>query len=336
MKDQTSPKIAVIGAGMAGLTCASRLAQAGLSVSVFEKSRGIGGRIATRRTSEDVHFDHGAQYFTATTPAFQDFTSAPLIAGTLEHWWPDGRPETARSGWLVGRPSMNAFLKPVAAALNLELGVQVAGITPASGGWSLRFDGAKASQTYDAVVVTAPAPQALALTAVSSQLQKRLALIEVAPCWAMMLSAGPHSQPGATTPSILESPHPDIAWMARNASKPGRAPEPETWVIHASTDYSLRHLEEDPETVTAHLRKIALPLTGLPGSAALHATSHRWRYARTIRAAGTPFLTDEAGTLLVAGDGCLGARVESAFTSGHAAADALARTFAPAPSSPLE
>ena len=82
---------------MAGLTCASRLIAAGFSVRVFEKSRGIGGRIATRRTADGLQFDHGAQYFTATTPAFQDFTSEARRAGNLEGWLPDGRPEMAAS-----------------------------------------------------------------------------------------------------------------------------------------------------------------------------------------------------------------------------------------------
>ena len=41
--------IAVIGAGMAGLVCAQQLSQAGYSVVVVEKSRGVGGRVATRR-----------------------------------------------------------------------------------------------------------------------------------------------------------------------------------------------------------------------------------------------------------------------------------------------
>jgi len=55
--------IAVVGAGMAGITCARTLQQAGHQVTVFEKSRGLGGRMATR-DSAFGSFDHGAQYFT--------------------------------------------------------------------------------------------------------------------------------------------------------------------------------------------------------------------------------------------------------------------------------
>ncbi|MFN3608768.1 MAG: NAD(P)/FAD-dependent oxidoreductase [Hyphomonas sp.] len=321
MTDQHTSRIAVIGAGIAGLTCASKLAEAGMLVDVFEKSRGIGGRIATRRTEEGVHFDHGAQYFTAATPAFQDFTAKQLHAGTLERWRPEGRPETARSDWLVGRPTMNAFLKPLDSGFAVALGIQVEAILPAPGGWSLRIAGSDTATDYNGVVVTAPSPQAKILTRASEKLQARLDGVDVAPCWALMLSA---RQTGQSDRSILENPHPDIAWMARNTSKPGRNTQPETWVIHASAEYSTHHLEAEPGAVAAHLQQIALPLIGLPQSAVIQVMGHRWRYARTIRAAGTPFLSDETGTLLAAGDWCLGARVESAFESGRAAAEFLA------------
>ena len=43
------PHMAVIGGGIAGLSCATVLQQAGLKVSVFDKSRGAAGRMSTRR-----------------------------------------------------------------------------------------------------------------------------------------------------------------------------------------------------------------------------------------------------------------------------------------------
>ena len=63
----TTQHIAIIGAGMAGVTCARTLRQAGHKVTIFEKSRGLGGRMATR-ASAFGSFDHGAQYFTVRDP----------------------------------------------------------------------------------------------------------------------------------------------------------------------------------------------------------------------------------------------------------------------------
>ena len=65
-------KIGVIGAGIAGGYLVSALGQLGHEVVVFEKSRGFGGRLATRR-GEGVQFDHGAPCFTARTALFKAF-----------------------------------------------------------------------------------------------------------------------------------------------------------------------------------------------------------------------------------------------------------------------
>ena len=67
--------VAVIGAGIAGLACAATLARAGIGVTLFEKSRRPGGRVATRRV-EGLSFNHGAQFATAHGPDF-----AALLAG---------------------------------------------------------------------------------------------------------------------------------------------------------------------------------------------------------------------------------------------------------------
>jgi renalase len=66
--------IVIIGGGMAGLSAATALAKTGASVTVLDKGRGPGGRMAARRVEiggEQVSFDHGAQYLTARDPAFR-------------------------------------------------------------------------------------------------------------------------------------------------------------------------------------------------------------------------------------------------------------------------
>ena len=45
----TAPRIAIIGAGLAGLTCAYRLKQAGIKATVYEANTRLGGRCWTRR-----------------------------------------------------------------------------------------------------------------------------------------------------------------------------------------------------------------------------------------------------------------------------------------------
>lgn len=70
------PRFAVVGAGLSGLMCARTLQDHGLDVTVFEKSRGLGGRMANRRAEPNLRFDHGAQYFTARDHNFALYVQA--------------------------------------------------------------------------------------------------------------------------------------------------------------------------------------------------------------------------------------------------------------------
>ena len=121
MPSSSAPRVAVIGAGMAGVSCAEQLQQRGVTVTLFEKSRGLGGRLATRRSEHGVAFDHGAQYITAHTPAFAQWLNRLHEAGTVAVWQPRrDATKAAAHPWQVGTPAMSALLKPLAAALDLR------------------------------------------------------------------------------------------------------------------------------------------------------------------------------------------------------------------------
>ncbi|MGH8355151.1 MAG: FAD-dependent oxidoreductase, partial [Pseudomonas sp.] len=61
--------IAIIGTGIAGLSAAQALHAAGHAVQLFDKSRGSGGRMASKRSDAGA-LDLGAQYFTARDRRF--------------------------------------------------------------------------------------------------------------------------------------------------------------------------------------------------------------------------------------------------------------------------
>ena len=99
--DADALPIAVIGAGLAGLSCAQALLRAGHTVHVFDKARGPSGRMSTRR-AEDAHgpwqCDHGAQYFTARDPAFRAEVARWQQAGVAAVWMPGFPALTAARG----------------------------------------------------------------------------------------------------------------------------------------------------------------------------------------------------------------------------------------------
>src|SRR5688572_19028620 len=80
--------VAVIGAGLAGLACARRLAEAGVHARVFEAQRAPGGRLATRRFAL-ASFDHGAQYLTATDAGVDRVLQAAAAGGAWNVWHSD-------------------------------------------------------------------------------------------------------------------------------------------------------------------------------------------------------------------------------------------------------
>ena len=125
------PNIAIIGAGMSGMICARNLKDAGYEPIVFEKSRGVGGRMATRRTNEGLQFDHGAQYVTAKNKHFQSFIDRAVSEGYAAHWEVDGK------NTFVGSPSMNSMLGSVAKDISLKLNQEIKTVEKVENGWAL-------------------------------------------------------------------------------------------------------------------------------------------------------------------------------------------------------
>ena len=337
----TSKHIAIVGAGMAAITCARTLVQAGHRVTVFEKSSGLGGRMATR-TSPFGTFDHGAQYFTVrdarfalalkTTPTLCKPWSANTVRVLDAHGRVAAAGLPAREQHLVPSPGMNALVRrwgqPLVDAGVVELNTKVTHIEADAlnkAQWQLRTtgtdDGSHVYSGFDAVVLAIPGPQAQALLATAPKagaLLKQTAKTSVAPCWTLMLAFPQAVQPGLTTLgpqwNAARSTHHRIAWLTRESSKPGRG-QVERWTVQASAAWSQEHLNDDPARVQAKLIKAFSEVTGIRAEPA-HAEVHRWSYAQTQQPLGQSHLWDAKLGLGVCGDWCLGHRVENAFVSG--------------------
>lgn len=329
----SSPRIAVIGAGITGITCAHFLHAHGLRCTVFEKSRGLGGRLATRRTSRDAKaddpvFDHGGQFFTARSEAFLSWLQAARDENAVETWDPEGKStrKNSEDPWLVGAPAMNALLKPLAADLDICLETEVTAARRAGGLWEIRSSNSDLPQFFDVLICTTPAPQADRLLAAEPGIVPGLTKVVIAPCWALMLAFDQRFDPGFEVKRTLSD---DIDWIARDSSKPGRTASADCWILHFSPLWSANHLEIDKQAAAAKMVsrfKAAMPDQLIPDTT--HIAAHRWRYAKTITPLGAPFLSSRDQTLYIGGDWCLGARVEYGFDSGRAIATSLIKRLA--------
>ena len=332
--------IAIIGVGMAGVVCARTLRQAGHNVTLFEKSRGLGGRMASR-SSAFGSFDHGTQYFTVRDPRFE--LALGTVPGVCKAWSanavrvldPMGRViEAGLPGgerhW-VATPGMNGLVKAWAAPLvedgNVQLQTRVTRISAdplRQKGWQLHTEGEDGSQRvyggFDKVILAIPPAQATDLLKASGQtaLTKPLKDVRVDPCWTLMVAYPQAVQPGLITIgpqwNAARSTHHRIAWMARESSKPGRE-RIERWTVQASAPWSAEHLNDSAERITGKMLKAFAEITGIRATPA-HAQAHRWLYAKTAQPLGQSHLWFPAQGIGLCGDWCLGHRAEDAFVSG--------------------
>jgi renalase len=300
-------RVAIIGAGIAGLACAGKLADGGLAPVIFDKGRGIGGRVATRRMGE-MRFDHGAQYITARGPDFANVLHALQAQGAAAIW-DDGSDQTH----IVGVPGMSGLARAMAAGLDVRQLAQVTSVRPSQSGWLVQI-GAVAD-IFDCVVITVPAPQIAGLLGQEHPIITQVADVRLAPCLTLM--AAIDIPPIFVTRSDASDP---IAWIAQDSSKPGRPQGgATTWVAQASPEFSAQYLEEDAATITDWMLPLLCERLQVTTDKVSYASAHRWRYARVTSALGRPFLR-ASSTLYAGGDWCIGPRVEAAWISGDAIA----------------
>jgi len=324
------PKVAVIGAGVGGLICARTLSDHGLDVTVLEKSNKVGGRLATRELSDDLTADHGAQYFTAKDQRFTRYVHSWIQQGLVEPWM--GRIVELKSGGevveeklgmprFVGVPGMNSIAVHLASELSIQHGVHAQRLdAQPDGRWRLIDDQQQEVGIFDTVIANCPAPQALPLVD-QSDFAKKVAAVEMRPCWALMVVANSLSSLPFDGAFVNEGP---ISWISRNDRKPDRGGTA-CCVVHANPQWSQQHLDASPQSVLQPLLDAFETTIGQPVCDLEFKQIHRWRYSIASNPLDDECLWDPTTQLGACGDWCAGSRVEGAFLSGMAMAGAVLR-----------
>jgi len=318
-------QVAVIGAGIAGLACAKELQSCGISVDIFEKSRGPGGRMSTRRTP-DWSADHGAQYFTARDPRFIQEVQSWIEAGTAAIWKPKLKVYDAKT-WreshsqdirYVGTPHMNSPGKYIAEGLPIQYERTISQLERRDDKWHLHCSEAHEMTTpYDFVVLAIPAPQA---SAILKNLDVRAFDIahsaQMKACWTMMTQL-PNQQTTDFDAAFINQEI--ISWICQNRSKPMR--EGSMWTIHGNPDWSQDHVELSKEAAQDQMVQ-CLTALGFNCQGA-DISMHRWRYASGSLENSIGFLVLQDVGLGLCGDWLNGGRIEGAWLSGFDLALAL-------------
>lgn len=339
----------VVGAGMAGLACSRRLQQAGYTIAVLEKSRGLGGRLATRRV-DGTPIDHGARFLQPQGEMLTRLVHRMAQQGLLSAWQPrrwylnregklHGIAPSASAAPYYGAPAgMSAVGKAIASDLPILRQQRVIRLTPGEQGWCIQAQQTDTvtavEHTAKAVILALPAPQIVPLLAPLrsrfplENLWSALATITYAPCLTVIAQ---YPRPNSQTQGELEAPtapwavegHPETAffWLGLDSSK--RQTPDFNVVIHSSAIFARTWLESANlqlagEALLAEAGQLIAPWLQHPSRWQVH----RWRYARVeTPCIGGPLSSEVPWPLVCCGDWCGDRQLDTAWESGWAAAD---------------
>lgn len=333
--------VAVIGAGISGLACAKVLASSGARITLFDKARGPGGRMSSKRRPSAT-LDLGAQAFSVRDEGFQRAVDQWRSAGCVAAW-PTRTYQASSSGWqrlndgqtrYAGMPRMSAITRHLADELTalanvaLYVSTPIASLERMPNGWQLVEVNGATHGPFDRVVISAPPPQAQQLVAPwSADLAAACEARKPRPCWAAWaIFDGPLPAINGVDPGwqMARVAHPALRLVSRNHTKPARSAQPESISLLAQLDWSEAHLEQPSQAVAEQL--LAALTSILPSAATLPSIidigAHRWRYAEPATPCDREYLYSQDG-LALCGDSFRNGRVEDAWLSGHRLGEAL-------------
>ena len=326
-------EVAIIGAGLSGLACARELKARGVEGAIFDKGRGVGGRMATRRledAGETAIFDHGAQFFTARDERFANLVRDWCEAGLAREWF-RGQNQAHLNGDVQsdsdGHPrfcatrGMNSLAKNLADGLDVRVSQRVTKLQWDGEQWTLTFDDASTC-TARSLLLTAPVPQSLALldagaVELPSDLRASLEDVTYESCVAALLwlrGKGRVPAPGALY--CAEEP---IAWIGDNFQK-GVSPVEGAITLHGAPQWSAQNYTLDDATT---LQVLADAASAFLGDEIRASSIARWKFSKPHHARSDGFLRWEEARLVFAGDAFGGSKVEGAVRAGWAASTAL-------------
>jgi renalase len=342
--------VAIIGAGVAGLVCARTLNQAGYQVVLCDKSRGLGGRLATRRLG-NTHADHGVCYLKPKGDIFRDFVADLCDRQILNCWTTtlhrldsQGQLEPIEHEYYASPTGATAVAKHLAQGLNLDLNQRIIKLERSASHWQLTSEQGK-TWTAKSVVIAIPAPQAVELlaTCLDEQVQDwipAIQAVEFSPCITAIAAYSTSIQTAIAhlnLQGIICQDDAVLGWIGFDSTKQ-MAPQQPALILQSNAQFAAQHFAEVEQIdnltdgLTQALTQMgnrlcdrAATLLNLPWIQTPELIQvHRWRYAFALNPRTEKVLEIlTAPLLLCTGDWCGGDRVEDAFLAGIASAERI-------------
>lgn len=333
MTESGKPRVAIVGAGFAGLVAATCLQQAGFEILVFDKGRSVGGRLASR-TRDEYQFDYGAQFFTAKDPEFKNFLGRLKQEGRVQLWTGNfgvlndlGKIEATieDKARMVATPAMRSLAESIVMehTLNVFTETKITAIRKieleGKVHWSLETEKANvgfSESQFQYLILNMPPTQAQELWT-----ERSLQEYCMTPCLAVMISFADRLPLPFDGIEVKQSDA-FFSWLARDSSKPGRPPG-EHWVLHLATGSSESLWQEKDEVIVRRSLSRLSELAPLPEHT--FQKVHRWRYAlsQNDTKANCSYIFDEHLNLGYCGGWLHCPRIEGAHLSGRDLARAI-------------
>ena len=309
----------VIGGGITGLITATILKRKGIEVTVLDKGRGIGGRLATKRIDRDEPtegvFDYGTQYFSIEDSKLKPWIDDWQKQGVIKQWFCNNTGKIRYCG-VNGTRDIAKYL---ARDLNVYTSSRVVKVGY-DGQWLVEIEGDR-SYRGDVLVMTPPVPQSLALLdncdlTLPSDIRSSLERVSYYSCIAVLALLEKHSNIPAPGGIALEDE--SLIWLADNYQKGISTGYAIT--LHATPKFSETHWDSDDAEIADKLFSAASDYL----TAVTKYQVHRWRYSLPKTFYNEPCLTLPQLSLVMAGDAFVAPKIEGAMLSGIAAGEAIA------------
>lgn len=314
----------VLGAGISGLLIARSLATHGIKVTVVDKGRGVGGRMATRRFAGG-RVDHGAQYFTVRGENMKSLIALPDVKQVVRVWskgFPSHDNPLNEDGFprFMAVDGMSSLPKALAHGLSIKTSTRISSISRKNDFWELKSEDAS-TLICDILIITSPAEQTLALfdmgdTSLKPDERNLLESIQYNPCYALMVRLATPGQ--VPKPGGIHLQGEPIAWIADNSQKglPHENYHQSLITIHSGPEFAREYWDADQVDVTRVLLDHAKPFLS---SSVLESRPHRWKYAQSLQRIEPGYLQlDSSAPCFIAGDGLGGGKIEGAVDSAAA------------------
>ncbi len=327
----SKPSVAIIGAGIAGLTCGTALKGMVDRVKVFEKNIFPGGRISRFRAGE-YEFSHGAQFFTANHPLFWNIVSAWQSDGIVRPW--DGWIVELQKGQVinsdmvtqrfVGVPRMQTLVQNLADRCDLSTSVNILELEhQESGGWRLFNERGDYQGAFDIVIIATAANQVADLCRSTPLISKAAEGVDMTACWSAMFAFERALNLPYDAAFVLDSPLSWISRYQRSADGSDENSDADCWVLHASPEWSQQYAASFRGRVMSALLDAFWEAVDLEAQRPASTSVHCWKHALPINPISEDSLFDEEQAIGACGDWCTAPRIEGAVLSGFSMADRI-------------